>query len=206
MINQLVAGAPTGLKGVLIAVVQVTNVPLVFNASLIRAVPAVQAAASAVAGRVVSLDPTTCTPGVGDQALVNFQAVAAIAARPAAAGGAIYCTKILGGGQGDPGDNGILDVGEQATVTNLINGYNAYIKAKADSIGFAFYDPNPTLTTLRQSGAIPAFPNVASGTTTFGQYFTLDGVHPSAAAHILIANGLITTINSKYGTSLQPTQ
>jgi lysophospholipase L1-like esterase len=202
MMNQLVAGA-NGLKGVLIAVVQVTNAPLVFNASLIR-VPAIQAAASAIAGRVVTLDPTTCTLNAGDQALVNFQALVAIAARPAAAGGAIYCNKVFGGGAADPGDNGILDVGEQTTVATLINGYNAYIKAKADSIGFAFYDPNPTLAALKQSGAIPPFPNPTSA-QPFGQYFTLDGVHPSAAAHILIANGLITAINAKYGTSLQPT-
>ncbi|MEO7084253.1 MAG: SGNH/GDSL hydrolase family protein [Gemmatimonadaceae bacterium] len=199
MINQLVAGAP-GVKGVLIAVVQVTNVPLVFQAGVL-ANPAVAPAAQAVAGRPVVLDPITCA-GANAGALVNFQYIAAIAARPAGFPGTVYCQKVLGGGPSDPGDNGILDLTEQATVTTLINGYNSYIKAKADSIGFAYYDPNTTLGTLKANGSIPAFPNVGSATAPFGQYFSFDGVHPTAAAHILLANDLITVINAKFGTTL----
>ncbi len=199
MINQLVAGAP-GLKGVLIAVVQVANVPLLFQAGALNN-PAVAGAATAVAGRPVSLDPTTCA-GANAGALVNFQYLVAIAARPPGFPGTVFCQKVTGGGTTDPGDNGILDLGEQATVTATINSYNAYIKAKADSIGFAFYDPNTTLLTLKNNGSIPAFPNLASTTQPFGQYFSLDGVHPSAAAHILIANDIITVINTKYATNL----
>ena len=37
----------------------------------------------------------------------------------------------------------MLDLTEQASVAATITGYNAYIKAKADSIGFAYYDPTP---------------------------------------------------------------
>jgi lysophospholipase L1-like esterase len=49
-------------------------------------------------------------------------------------------------------------------------------------------------------------PKFASATATFGPLISLDGVHPSAAAHILIANELIAVINSKYGTALKPVQ
>ncbi|HTE45935.1 MAG TPA: SGNH/GDSL hydrolase family protein [Gemmatimonadaceae bacterium] len=201
MITQLMAGAPA-LKGVLIGVVQVAQTPLMFQAGLIDASAAVRGAASQVAGRPVTLDPITCA-GAAAGALVNFQYLPAIAARTPAQGGAIYCQKVAGGGTGDPGDNGILDVAEQATVTATINGYNAYIKAKADSIGFAYYDPNPTLAAFRTSGAIPPFPNLTTPTTLiFGQYFSLDGVHPSAAAHVVLANDLINVINTKFGTKL----
>jgi phospholipase/lecithinase/hemolysin len=32
--------------------------------------------------------------------------------------------------------------------------------------------------------------------------FTLDGVHPSAAAHKIIADSLLSTINATFGTSV----
>ncbi len=204
MIDQLVAGAP-GIKGVLIGVVQVAGAPLLFQAGVLAS-PAAAAAAAQVAGRPVTLDPLTCA-GANAAALVNFQYLVAIKARPGApAGGTVYCQKVLGGGAADPGDNGILDITEQATVGATINSYNAFIKAKADAIGFAYYDPNVLLAAQRASGAIPAFPNLASTTAPFGQLFSFDGVHPSAAAHILIANELVSTINAKYGTSLGKVQ
>jgi lysophospholipase L1-like esterase len=200
-INALLAGAPK-LKGVLIAVVQVSGAPLMFQAGVL-ANPTALAAASQVAGRTVSLDPTTCA-GANLGALIDFQYLTtAIRARPAGSPGTIFCQKVSGGGLTDPGDLFVLDLTEQASVAATINGYNAYIKAKADSIGFAFYDPNPTLATLKANGSVPAFPNLASA-QPFGQYFSLDGVHPTGAAHILIANDLIAVINTKYATTLAP--
>lgn len=199
MADALVAGAPA-LKGVLIGVVQVAGAPLMFRAGALLN-PAVAGAASLVAGRPVTLDPITCS-GANLAALVNFQYIAAIKSRPGApAGGTVFCQKVAGGGATDPGDNGILDITEQATVTATINAYNAYVKAKADSIGFAYYDPNPLLDSLHQAGAIPPFPNLTSS-APFGQFVSLDGVHPTASTHLLVANHLIDVINAKYGTSL----
>jgi phospholipase/lecithinase/hemolysin len=96
----------------------------------------------------------------------------------------------------------VLDPTENASLTALINSYNAYIKAKADSIGFAFFDPNPLLAGLKANGSVPVFPNLTSATQPFGQFFSLDGVHPAAAAHVLIADSLVSVINAKYGTTL----
>jgi GDSL-like lipase/acylhydrolase family protein len=201
MIDQLVTGAP-GLKGVLIAVVQVPIAPLMFPAAALTN-PTVIAAASQVAGRPVSLDPTTCSPLTGLGALIDFQYLVAIRARPTGFPGTVFCEPISGGGQSDLGDFLVLDPTEQATVAATINGYNAYIEAKADTIGFAYYDPNPDLLALKNSGAIPVFPNLASA-QPFGQYISLDGIHPALPAHKLLANGLIAAINNKYGTSLTP--
>jgi lysophospholipase L1-like esterase len=201
-INALLAGAPK-LKGVLIAVVQVSGAPLMFQAGVLAS-PAALAAASQVAGRPVSLDPTTCA-GANAAALIDFQYLTtAIPARPAGSPGTVFCQKVSGGGLSDPGDLFVLDLTEQASVAATINGYNAYIKAKADSIGFAFYDPNPTLATLKANGSVPPFPNLANPQAPFGLYFSLDGVHPTGAAHILIANDLIAVINTKYATTLAP--
>jgi hypothetical protein len=76
MMAQLLQGAP-GLKGVLIAVAQVTNVPLMIPAAAFLN-PAVGGAADLVAGRHVTLDPITCDPVVGINALIDFQYLGAI--------------------------------------------------------------------------------------------------------------------------------
>jgi len=46
-------------------------------------------------------------------------------------------------------------------------------------------------------GTTNATPNVL-----FGSYFSLDGVHPSAAAHRVIANLVIDAVNQTYGTTI----
>jgi len=200
MMTGLVAGAPD-LKGVLIGVVQVAQVPLLFRAGVLTN-PAAAAAASQIAGRPVTLDPVTCA-GANAGALVAFPYLVAIGRRPIAAPGFVYCQPVLGGGASDPGDNGILDLTEQAFVTTRINEYNTYIHAKADSLGWTYYDPNPTLAAIKADPTkIPPFPNLASTTAPFGQYFSLDGVHPSGLAHKVIANDLIKVINAKYSTTL----
>ena len=36
----------------------------------------------------------------------------------------------------------------------------------------------------------------------FGAFFSLDGVHPTAVSHKLVANALIGVINAQYGSHL----
>lgn len=199
MINELTAGAP-GLKGVLIGVVQVTEVPILFQVGVLAASPTALAAASQVAGTPLTIDPTTCQ-GANLGALLYFPALPTYKTRPAPFTGVIFCQKVAGGGPNDPGDPGVLDIGEQAQVAATVTGYNTYIKAKADSVGFAYFDPSPVLDSLRTAGQVPPFPALTTS-TPFGQYFSLDGIHPSAAAHKLIANHVMDAINAKYGTGL----
>jgi hypothetical protein len=96
------------------------------------------------------------------------------------------------------GDIFVLDPTEQAQLTAIVTSYNNYIAQKAAAIGFAYYDPNPLLAANRATNAIPRFPKFSSTTATFGTLISLDGAHPAAAAHKLIANQLIATINAKY--------
>jgi len=199
MINDLVAGAP-GLKGVLIAVVQVAGAPVLFDAKALLN-PAFLAGLNQATGKTIAVDPTTCTATT--TSLIGVPIVAAI--KSGAYPAAIACGK--GGPFPAPvGDLLVLDAAEQVQVQGIVNGYNTYIKAKADSVGFAYYDPNGTLAALKASGAIPSVPNLASTTAPFGAYFTLDGIHPSSAAHIVIANDLVDVINTKYGTHLSKIQ
>jgi lysophospholipase L1-like esterase len=197
MIQQLTDSEPN-IKGVLIGVVQVAGIPLYSSGALIAATPAYQAQISAAAGKPVTIDPN-CTGSASlvsvPQLIIQIRANThppLISCQPGSVPGTLV------------GDIFVLDATEQATLGATITGYNNYIKSKADAIGFAYYDPNVLLAAQRANGAIPAFPNFGSATATFGTLVSLDGIHPAAAAHKLIANDLIALINTKYGTTLTP--
>ena len=196
MIAELLAGAPD-LKGVLIGVAKAQYLPSFSAGALLFASPQAQGAINAATGKTVVIDPS-CQ---NSTALVNVPQII-LAIRSGAHPTVIACAK--GIYPAPVGDVYVLDPAEQTTLNAAIDAYNAYIQQKATSIGFAYYDMNPLFAAKKASGDIPAFPNFASTTATFGPLISLDAVHPSALAHKLIANELIAVINAKYGTSLQP--
>ncbi len=86
--------------------------------------------------------------------------------------------------------------------------YNAAIAAEAAERDWIFVDPNALLAGLAQDpAAIRPFPAYDAAdpqhvTAPFGWALSLDGLHPSGQAHILIADALIDAINTKYGASI----
>ncbi|HEY0970010.1 MAG TPA: SGNH/GDSL hydrolase family protein [Gemmatimonadales bacterium] len=194
MMDELTAGNGD-LEGVLIGVVNVTQVPVLIPAAAL-ANPAVKGGLEMATGKSITV-LANCT---GSSSLISFQLVGQIktGAHPAV----ISCTK----GQFAPsplvGELFILDAEEQAAITAAVTAYNAAIKAEADERGWAYFDPNPALGQLRLSGAIPAVPNLANPAKAFGDYISLDGVHPAGPAHVLVANGVIEAINTTYGTNV----
>ncbi|MDQ6925220.1 MAG: SGNH/GDSL hydrolase family protein [Candidatus Eremiobacteraeota bacterium] len=214
LINGLVSGSPNLKGGVLIGVVDPTNVPLlipvaVFTQPIVNGAP--NPAYRAVLGLfgVGTRRPLTFQIGadpscINSAAAITFPALAGLgAAVPLAAPGYIFNC----GNTAAQTPNLVTDA-ERAFYVKQVATYNAYIKAKADSIGWAYLDPNPLFTTLKQQGAIPLFPDllhpeapfaVGAGTAQQVRYITNDGVHPSTTAHFVLANALITAINTKYG-------
>jgi lysophospholipase L1-like esterase len=196
MISQLLAGAPD-LKGVLIGVAKAQFLPSFTTGALLFATPAAQGAINAATGKTVLIDPS-CN---GSTSLVNVVSII-----PAIKSGqhppVIACAKGLY--PAPVGDLYVLDPAEQTTLNATIDAYNSYIQTKATAINFGYYDPNVLFAAQKANGAIPAFPNFGSTTATYGALISLDGVHPTAAAHRLIANDLISIINTKYGTTLAP--
>ncbi|MGH7568799.1 MAG: hypothetical protein ACREL9_07490, partial [Gemmatimonadales bacterium] len=86
-----------------------------------------------------------------------------------------------------------------------VNAYNTAIAGAAASRGWTYYNPNPTLDSLRTvATAVRPFPlfNQPCTANPFGTAFSCDAVHPSAATHRLLANKLIQLINSTYGTRM----
>jgi lysophospholipase L1-like esterase len=103
-------------------------------------------------------------------------------------------------------DTDVVTPAEYAGVRTAIAGYNAFIQAEATARGFAYFDINVPLGAAVLAGQIPPFPDLSAalggGNVTFGPFFSLDGVHPSTAAHQVIADSLASAINQKYGTTL----
>ena len=162
ILDPLVAANPN-LKGVLIGVVNVGNAPIMFSAATLSvaafkagfdaiACGAGTASTSCVAG-ATTLD-ASCTSAPGNAAIINtflaFQI--RLNAHPAL----IACTP--GGASGTipapVGDALVLTTTEQATITAAVTAFNGVISAKATSLGFAYYDPNPTLVTLKTAGTV----------------------------------------------------
>lgn len=196
-VDALVAGAPDA-EGVLVGVVNVTNIPLLFPVQALFNAQ-FKGGFDQFAGTPTTIHPS-CTPTT--TALVSFRLAGAIRAGFPAV---IACAKNAVPGT-LVGDAFVLDGAELATLAQTVAGYNAAIQARATALGWAYFDPNPALAAQRASGQVPQVPNIASPTAPFGPLFSLDGVHPSRAGHVLIANGIVAAINAKYGTSLPTVQ
>jgi lysophospholipase L1-like esterase len=212
MIDSLRAGSPNLTKGVLIGVVNVVNAPLGIPISVIDQAatpsqpafafqPAAAGAVQALLGHSIAFAPN-CNAGTPQISIPALQLIAtAIAQLPPAAPFTFVCGDIPGVATKTPG---LLSDADRTFFVNRVAGWNAYIRAKADSIGFAYYDPNSRLSAWRATGQVPPFPNLQApaGTSPFGQFVSFDGVHPSAAAHLVIAQDLVTLVNQKYGSSI----
>ncbi|HVX38502.1 MAG TPA: SGNH/GDSL hydrolase family protein, partial [Gemmatimonadaceae bacterium] len=111
MINQLVAGAQ-GLKGVLIGVAPVSQIPVMFTARALQS-QAFVGALDAATHKQIIVDPTTCTPTTNS--LIGMPIVSAIASgqHPPI----IECEKTP---TPPLGDIFVLDAGEQAQVATII--------------------------------------------------------------------------------------
>jgi lysophospholipase L1-like esterase len=201
MLAQLIAGAP-GVKGIILGNVLPTAVPILFPASALSN-PVFKAGFDAQAGTTTSVDASCLAGGSGANSLLNTFLAHQI--RVGAHPPIVACVPggQLGALPAPIGDILVLHPAEQTTINTIVNGYNAYLAAKANAVDFAYYDPNIILNTLKTAGTlIRATPNYASATAPFGTGMSLDGVHPSLAVHRELANALIPVINAKYGTTL----
>lgn len=198
-VDSLVAVQGTGLRGLLVAAVKVANAPRFFSADSLG----VSATKRTSFGQFTGQGAPTII-GCGTIAtgwLVSIELAKAI--RAGTHPNVVSCVKNTP--QAPIGDVYMLDPTEQATLSTTVDQYNKAIKAKADQYGWAYLNPNDTLTALRAGATpqIPAFPNMTSNTrdaagSVFGTLFSLDGAHPSAAGQKIIANIAIDAINTKY--------
>jgi lysophospholipase L1-like esterase len=193
-VNQLVAARPK-LQGALLGVFPLQAPSALFPAESLYTNQTLNAQFTAAAGGNVIYYPN-CT---GSGALISID-ILQFWASPGFQ--QLNIPKLVSCQRGVPnepyGDFFILDLAKQDSLETAITTWNAYIQAKADSLGWAFLDPVALFLPLKETGAIPPFPDFASPFQPFGPYITLDGIHPSATAHVAIANALIAKIDSVY--------
>ena len=101
-----------------------------------------------------------------------------------------------------------VSVPEVVHILLAVQAYNATIAAAAQARGWVYLDPLPPFAQLAADPtAIRPFPafdptDPEHLSAPFGTAFSLDGIHPSASTHKLVADDLIQAINAKYGTSI----
>lgn len=99
---------------------------------------------------------------------------------------------------------------EVANIKNIIDGYNAVIKAEAAEHGWALVDANSLFQEIAAvSGPTGPGYNAGGGIrvkTDFitGGLFSFDGVHPSKLGYAILANTVIKAVNDFYGSSIPP--
>ena len=198
LVNGLTA-IPTLKGAILIGVLNVTGAAALFPVAALQN-PAFKAGFDQFAGAPTTILPN-CLSAPGNQALISISILGQI--RSGAHPPVIGCAKNSIPGT-LVGDIFVVDSTEQASLAATVAGYNATIQAAAAANGWAYYDPNPLLATLKTpgTGCINIVPNLANATAPFGACISLDGIHPTVVANRQITAALVAAINTKYGTSI----
>ena len=93
---------------------------------------------------------------------------------------------------------------EYAYVRNTTEQMNQLIRTTAAAQGWALVEASEVFAEM--APGIPPFPDLSQvptgGSVGFGPYFSLDGFHPSAAAHLVIAKAMIRKVNEDFATSI----
>lgn len=198
-------------KGLLVGVIDPTNLAL-----LIPAAAVVNPADSAyrvmlqrafLGGRPIQ--NVNCPPNTTAQ--LNFLLLLQYARIPASQLPAVplACAPVTVGGQ-TLGTLLVVDAAERAAISARVAAYNSYLKTKAASLNWAYYDPNTTIVRMKQSGLInpvPLFVDPATGQANpnpWGAALSLDATHPSARGQLELANDVIATLNAFYKSTIPP--
>ncbi len=102
-------------------------------------------------------------------------------------------------------DDFILTAAELATLDGVVTAMNTTLQAVADAKGWAFVDLNAVYqVTYAARGSYKATVELGCS-SPYGQYISLDGVHPNIVGHQLIAKAVAESVNAKYGFALPAT-
>lgn len=224
MLTQLRTGEPE-LQGVLVGVVNTAAIPLLFPVSIIVDNVAARTAFAQATGGQTAADITilpNCTTTTGREYYVSFAIAPRIAAyRANASAPGAHPPVISCGPSGVAtipapiGDIFMLSPTEQQTLATVVGAYNTFIRARADSLGWAYADVNQALLAIKAADVAAANPRITTfprldlalqtpPKSPYGTFFSFDGFHPALPAHVEVANIIIAAINAKYGTTIAP--
>ena len=93
----------------------------------------------------------------------------------------------------------ILTPADTATINGIVRQMNVRITDLANANNYALLDANEVLAFIVGARAPYSLTAQLSCNIPYGQYISLDGVHPSNQGHILIANAAAEAVNEHYG-------
>lgn len=181
--------AKVGAKAVLVSAPRITTLPAFRAASAIWA----ERAALATYGITVAADCATSANVLNVAALVPARALTAIATGTAQA---LSCADLPGNA------DFVLTPQDVAALDAAVAEMNAHMRQAADTRGWAFADLDDAFATI--AGGAGAYSARAQLTcaTPYGAFSSLDGIHPGALGHQLIADAVARAVNAKYGFAL----
>lgn len=97
----------------------------------------------------------------------------------------------------------LLSPADVTFINALIAQMNGEIIAKASAYGYAYFSLESLYGTAK-TGVVFDLQSFLTSNTPYGPKISLDGVHPSAEGHRILANAAISAINSKYGYNISP--
>lgn len=101
----------------------------------------------------------------------------------------------------------VVTPAEYANVRTTTAQMNQLIRDVAAQHEWALVDAGQIFAQLQvQDGGIPPFPGLTAvptgGSVNFGNWFSLDGFHPSSATHRVVADSMIAVVNRTYDTQI----
>ena len=99
-------------------------------------------------------------------------------------------------------NNLVLDPTEIAGYLAYRDGYNQIITGLAAQFNYYLINWDNLFNSLASSSGLEVNGVVFSNSYVSGNFFSLDGIHPTSQGYGIIANEFINAINSKYGSSI----
>lgn len=101
----------------------------------------------------------------------------------------------------------VVTPAEYAYVRNTTDQMNQLIRDQATLHGWALVEAGGIFAQLQVQGTgIPLFPSLTAvptgGSINFGDWFSLDGFHPSSATHQIVADSMIAVVNRFFTTEI----
>ena len=93
----------------------------------------------------------------------------------------------------------ILTPADVATITAVVAGMNTYIQSQASANGWAFLDLNAVLAKAIATRGTYSVVKQLGCNSPYGQYISLDGVHPNVQGYQEMANAAADALNATYG-------
>lgn len=93
----------------------------------------------------------------------------------------------------------ILTPADVTTITAVVAGMNTYIQSQASANGWAYFDLNAVLAkSMANRGAFSVVKQLGCN-SPYGQFVSLDGLHPNVQGYQEMANAAAVALNTTYG-------